>query len=122
MGLRDAIPGLKAHDTIVAPAAPVFVSFDNETAGSIVRAAVVDVNASFPGADVWAWLVATRPDVISELKRFGKDMSLAYLNQDMAAVKSAADRYVRAHLRAWKLFEDRPPVIERQDALFEEPN
>ena len=124
MGLRDAIPGLKAHDTVIASPLidPVVVSFDDEAAGNIVRAAVAEVNTSFPSPDVWKWLVDNRPDVISELKRFGKDMSLACLNQDMETLKGAADRYVRAHQRAWKLFADRPPVIERQDVLFEGGN
>lgn len=112
MGLRDAIPGLMAHKTVVS------VSFENEAASNVIRAAVSGVNASFPGPDAWVWLVANRPDVISELKKFGNDMNVAYQAQNMEQVVAAADRYVRAHERAWVLYNERPPIMERQEALF----
>lgn len=118
MGLRDAIPGLKAHDTVVASPAPA-VAFDKDAAGDVVREAVAAVNASFPSPDAWSWLVDNRPDVVSELKRFGKEMSLACLNQDMAVLTASADLYVRAHARAWQLYADRRPAAESQAVLFE---
>jgi hypothetical protein len=112
MGLRDAIPGLVTHKTVVS------VSFDNEAAANAIRTAVSDVNASFPCPDAWIWLVANRPDVISELKKCGNDMNVAYQAQSLEQVSAAADRFVRAHKRAWILFEERPPIVERQEALF----
>jgi hypothetical protein len=118
MGLRDAIPGLKAHETIINPPVQV-TSFNDAAALNLVRSAFSDVNSSFPSPDVWVWLRQNRPDVISELKRFGHDMNVAYQAQNMTNVKASADLFVRAHKRAWKLFEERPPIIDRQDALFD---
>jgi len=117
MGLRAAIPGLKAHDTVIA-LPPVVVSFDNEAAINIIRVAVLDVGGSFPAGSPWEWLKDNRPDVIAELRKAMSGMNTAYHAQDMEQVKAAADYFVRSHKKAWKLFEERPPIIERQDDLF----
>lgn len=116
MGLRDAIPGLKAHDIVIAPVPlPVVVSFKNEAAFNIIRAAVLDVGGSFPAGSPWEWLKANRPDVITELRKAMYAMNEAYHAQDMAQVTAAADYFVRSHKKAWYLFECRPPVIEQND-------
>lgn len=119
--LFSAIPGLAAHETAVPPPpAPVVVAFDNAAAQEIIRSAIHDTACAYPSGSPWTWLVDNRPDVISELKKAGNDMNAAYLAADMEQVKAKADRYVRLHKRAWQLYEERPPVIERQDSLLGE--
>lgn len=117
--LFSAIPGLSALETpIPAVPAPVVVSFDNAAAQNIIREAIHEVACAYPSGSPWQWLVESRPDDVSELKKAGNDMNAAYLAADMEQVKARADRFIRLHKLAWQLYEERPPVIERQDPLF----
>ena len=123
MGLRDAIPGLKTHDTVISsvpPVTPVVVSFDAESAYAVIRNAIQEIGTAFPAGDAWGWLIANRPDVVSALKQAGNDMNVAFLEQSAEKVTACADRFIRMHKKAFRLFEERPPVIERQDDLFME--
>lgn len=120
MGLRDAIPGLKAHDTVVQVVDPVVVSFDNQAAINIIREAVLEVANGYPCGSPWEWLTQNRPDIITELRKSKGAMISAYQSEDQDGVKSAADFFVRSHKKAWKIFGERPPLIERQAALFSE--
>jgi hypothetical protein len=118
MSLLAAMPGLAMHDTPVLPPPSVVVSFDAAMAQDTIRRAITDVAASFPSPDPWGWLLINRPDVISHLKKTGNDMNLAYLDQNLIAVREAADLYVRSHKKAWQIYETRPPVIEVQGDLL----
>jgi hypothetical protein len=118
MSLLSAMPGLALHDTPRPPIPPVIVVFDNAMAQQIIRQAITDVAMCFPAPDPWGWLLDNRPEVISELKRVGNDMNVAYLALDMVAVSAAADVFVRFHKKAWQIYEQRPPVIEVQGDLL----
>jgi len=116
VSLLAAMPGLSVHAP-KAPA-PVVVAFDDAAAHDIVRQAVRDVAAAFPAPDPWGWLAANRPEVIVELKRVGKAMGTAHLSLDIDTVKASAATFVQYHLKAWKIYELRPPVIEVQGNLL----
>ena len=118
MSLLAAIPGLSAHEVSIPVAAPVVVSFDNDAAMVVIRRAVEEVAMAFPAPDPWGWLSDNRSDVISELKKAGNDMNVAYLAEDLEQVKVKAERFVKLHLRAWELYVQRPPVIEVQERLL----
>lgn len=118
MSLLSAIPGLSAHEVSVPVAAPVVVSFDNDAAMVVIRRAIEEVAMAFPAPDPWGWLQDNRSDVISELKKAGNDMNVAYLAEDLEQVKVKAERFVKLHLRAWELYVQRPPVIEVQERLL----
>jgi hypothetical protein len=117
MSLFSAIPGLSIHEPYVAPL--VAEQYDAAAAGLLVSATYENVAASFPDPAVMNWLTTNRPDVLAEIKKGRQAIQEAHQAQDLALFRRACDRFQRLHLRAWSVYEQRPPIVETQDALFD---
>lgn len=115
-GLMSAIPGLAMHKTTV-PDPPPPPAFDREKADSLMREAI-SLLCSFYPVGAMEWLRENRPDAVKHLEESMAEIDAAVLAEDIKAVTAALERYVKFHQRAFELFEQRPPVIEVQEALL----
>lgn len=94
------------------------VDFDSNKVQLLISDTYSRVNSLCPKGAA-EWLEEHRPDVVVHLLQAGKAVDAAYAAEDVTAVKEALKTWERYHLAAWKRYETRPPVIERQDELFE---
>lgn len=117
MSRFKSLSGLQKFKDQPAPP-PIETVFDDAAAHEIVRQAVNTVAVAFPAPDAWSWLSSNRPEIIAELKRVGKAMGTAHLSLDIELVKSAAETFAKYYLKAWGIYEQRPPVIEVQGDLM----
>lgn len=114
-GLLSAIPGLVAHQVEVPE--PV-VSFDTERADQLLRDMTTEIGAAYPDEGCIEWLRLNRPEVIVALFSGEQEVDRLYLAEDMPGMAAALDLLRRMYLKAFGIYEARPPVIEVQEAMF----
>ncbi len=112
MSLLENCPGLQAHQVEVPEAKP----FDREKAYRLVRDAVSLLGSYYP-AGALEWLRENRPDVTRFLKETEAELDRAVLDGDMAAFARTLEVYTRSHQRAFRIYEERPPVVEAQGEM-----
>lgn len=69
--------------------------------------------------DGWEWLEKNRPDVIGYIREMENAVDERYAAEDEAGVVKALDIMERRYQRAWEVYAEQPPVIERQEAFFD---
>lgn len=118
-GLLSNIPGLAAHQVQVPEVTPepARSDFDREAAFRLVSDAV-SLLASFYPAGALEWLRENRPDVIRYLTEAEIALDMAILAEDITQFRVVLEEYVKYHRKAFKIYEERPPVVEVQDDLF----
>jgi DNA primase len=68
--------------------------------------------------DGWEWLGKNRPDIIAYIKGMENTVDERFGTEDELGVLAALDTLERWYQRAWEVYAERPPVIERQNDLF----
>ena len=101
----------------------------NETTTSCVSAVVFDqaraiqlisdtyslISSKCP-AGALEWIEKERPDIFDLLKQAGKAVDFALESEDEQRLVKVLDAWRRYHLRAFDVFDARPPVMEVQTA------
>lgn len=113
-GLLGNIPGLAAHQ-IQIPTAKL--PFDHEKAVRLVSDAVGLLNSFYP-AGALEWIQVNRPDIPRYLKESEAALDQSIENGDQEAFAKALDLYTERHRRAFTIYNERPPVIEVQEEMF----
>lgn len=111
MSLLSAIPGLAKHQIEVPK------TFDREKAFRLVGDAVSLLTSFYP-AGAQEWLETQRPDVIRFLEEAEVAVDAAILADNQETFPGALERFVKLHRRAFAIYAERPPIIERQEELF----
>jgi hypothetical protein len=65
------------------------------------------------------WLLDNRMDIVRHLEAAGQAVEAAFSAEDEPALFKALSDWENYHMKAWRIFSERPPVIERQEALFQ---
>ncbi len=113
-GLADMIPGLQAHRTVPTDAAH---QFDQEKASRLVFDAVSLLASLYPSGAL-EWIQTNRPDVFRYLKEATAEMDQTAQVDDKTALVASIERWVKMHRKAFAIYEQRPPVMERQEEIF----
>jgi hypothetical protein len=120
MGLSDRIKGLDRH-RIEVPAAPEPVATGPVAAPDHFDRLIDDLHgtiaARYPKGCM-EWVLAERRDIWTALCQLENQVDLAYIARDLPALREAADLLSRSYVKCFELFACRPPVVERQEALF----
>ena len=117
MALSDRLTGLKGHQIELPPPPSVeAIPFDQAKVGRLMADATSIIESYYP-AGAMDWLIANRPDVYQHLQEREKLVDEAYQAENLDEVVKLLQKYVDAHQRAFKVFEARPPVVERQTEL-----
>ena len=117
MALADKVKGLKKHKIEVPPpAAEPVKPFDFERADRHLRELNDSVGAKYPDGCI-EWLAANRQDISQALIAGENAVDLAYLAEDLPALINKLDLLNRMYLKAFDVFNTRPPVIEVQADL-----
>lgn len=118
MALADRLKGLQKHVTeLPPPPASLPPNFDREQADRIIAGLNDEIRNQYP-VGCMEWIIAERSDVWQALCAGENDVDRAYITEDMLELIMAADRLQRMYEKAFGQFNCRPPVIERQEALF----
>lgn len=115
MSLLENIPGLSAHETHLPE--PVKVEFDADKAFNLIRILNGVIGAAYPEGCL-EWLAKHRQDIWDELCAGENAVDRAYIAEDMDELAKATDRMQRMYLRAFKVYEARPPIVEVQEKLI----
>jgi DNA primase len=93
------------------------MGFDQEKMFRLVTDTRSRVQSQCPvGAMDW---LAAQTNIWKHRKAADNAVDVAFEAEDEAAVIKALDAWERYHLAAWQRYNERPPVIERQEALFD---
>lgn len=111
MGLLDAIPGLAAHQEDLVESA----EFDRPRADRLIRDAYSFVSSMYP-AGALEWLGQHRPDVTGYLKECEAAVDAAVLTGDQEKFEKSLEVWSAAHRKAFFIYLERPPVIQRDVA------
>ena len=111
-GLFDAIPGLAAHR--VEPCA--VAEFDTVRAGRLILEASSMISSLYP-TGAMEWLAANRSEVVGYLQDAEREVDAAALAGDLARLVRSLELWTAAHKKAFTIFTERPPVIERDGVL-----
>lgn len=111
MGLLDAIPGLATHQ---AEPVAVIPEFDRQRADSLIRDAYSMASSMYPDGAL-EWLRENRPDVVRYLEECEAGVDAAVLAGDQAVFEKALGLWSAAHRKAFFIFLERPPVIQRDE-------
>ena len=113
-GLLASIPGLSAHQMTVAPAVSVFDWIKADQ----LRSDELSLVASFYPAGALEWLQEHRADIWQYLLESEAEIDKAVLAEDRPRFLKALDIWSKRHQKAFDIYRERPPIVERQDALF----
>jgi hypothetical protein len=111
----SALPGLDVHRIIPEDQSP---AFDHEKAHRLVSDGYSLLASLYP-AGALEWIEGNRPDISKHLKEFAANLDKAAEGDDVAAFHKALSVYVEGHKKAFRIYEARPPVIERQEGLLD---
>lgn len=113
-GLADMIPGLQAHRTVPLESDS---QFDQEKASRLVSDAVSLLASLYPSGAL-EWIQTNRPDVFRYLKEATAEMDQTAQGDDKTALVASIERWVKMHRKAFTIYEQRPPVMERREGIF----
>jgi hypothetical protein len=65
-----------------------------------------------------SWLEENRPDITEHLIAVGVAVDAAFAAEDEADLFSKLATWEKYHLAAWQRYNERPEVMERQEAMF----
>ncbi len=99
------------------PAVVVVDGYDFARAERLMADAVSMLTAEYPAGAV-EWLQANRPDVLRMLTEVERAVDEAHERRDMPAFAEAVEKYARYYRRAFRIYAERPPVIETQGDLL----
>ena len=86
--------------------------FDQDRAQQMISDTNSIISSSCPKGAM-EWIDASRPEVAERLKSAGKAVDQAFETEDMARLTKVLTAWKQYHMRAFDIFEARPPVIER---------
>jgi hypothetical protein len=118
-GLMAAIPGLAAHNAEIPEPVIEIPEFDFERQFDILRAAVAEVCNTYPDG-AWEWLAENRPEIRKALLDHWNSVDEAFETCDVVLIRPRVEAMRAAHAKAWRIYRERPPVMERQDSLLDE--
>lgn len=117
MALADKVKGLSKHKIEVPPPAPApVIVFDNAAADRLITETADAISAPYPVGCI-EWLIMNRTEIWDALRDVEFKVDAAYLSCDLPALKKALDLCCRTYLKAYEVFNTRPPVIEVQADL-----
>lgn len=95
--------------------------FDAGKAHQLIKDVLSLIRSQCP-AGAKEWLEENRPDLIRDLNEVGAAVDEAFEQEDSATLPLILKRWSEGHTQAFGIFNSRPPVINRQEPLYESDN
>lgn len=115
MALRDKVKD--KHRIEVPPPAPEPVAvFDQARADQVLRETNDAVGVKYPSGSL-EWIIANRKDIWTALCEGENAVDVAYIDCDLPGLVKATDLLQRMYMKAFDVFNSRPPIVEVQADL-----
>ena len=95
--------------------------FDAGKAHQLIKDTISLIRSQCP-AGATEWLEANRPDLVKGLNGIGDAVNDAFDQENTVALPEVLNEWSQRHAQAFGIFNSRPPVINRQEPLYEADN